>query len=251
MDLGTLTILAGAGFVAGAINAVAGGGSLISFPALLAAGYPAITANVTNTVAVWPGTVGGSLAYYPELRGQRRRIIVLGIVSVVGAIVGAALLLASPAQLFERIVPFLILGSCVLLAVQDRLGMWLRSRRAKHTGGSLSVPLLVAHFVASVYGAYFVAGLGILVLAFLGIFLRDDLQRLNALKGLLSVFINGVSAAYFALFGPLVWPVAAVMAVASWIGGYLGVSLARRLSPTVLRLVVLAFGVIVALRMLL
>lgn len=250
VTLGEVALLGAAGFIAGGINAVAGGGSLISFPALLAVGYPSITANVTNTVAVWPGTIGGSLAYRPELRGQRERFIVLGITSVVGALIGSVLLLASPARFFDRIVPFLILFACALLAGQDRLARWMLRRQGKDGKDSRnehSAGVIGAQLLASIYGAYFTAGLGILILAILGIFLRDNLQRLNALKGLLSVIINGVSAVYFALFGPVVWPVAALMAVASWTGGYLGVRIARRLSPSRLRAVVLIYGVAVAL----
>lgn len=249
MDLGQFALLGVAGFIAGGINAVAGGGSLISFPALLAAGYPSITANVTNTVAVWPGTIGGSLAYRAELEGQGDRFVVLGITSVTGALIGSVLLLASPAQFFDRIVPFLILFACGLLAIQERLARWVLRGSAKRDSDAdhRSAGAIGAQLLASIYGAYFTAGLGILILALLGIFLRDDLQRLNALKGLLSVIINGVSAIYFMLFGPVIWSVAALMAVSSWIGGYLGVRVARRLSPTWLRGVVLAYGVIVAL----
>lgn len=247
VTLGEAALLGSAGFIAGGINAVAGGGSLISFPALLAVGYPSITANVTNTVAVWPGTIGGSLAYRRELKGQRDRIVLLGITSVVGSLIGSVLLLASPARLFDQIVPFLILFACALLAVQERLALWVLRRQGDDASGERSAGVIGAQLLASIYGAYFTAGLGILILAFLGIFLRDNLQRLNALKGLLSVVINGVSALYFALFGPVVWPVAALMAVASWTGGYLGVRVARRLSPSRLRAVVLIYGVGVAL----
>jgi uncharacterized membrane protein YfcA len=239
-----------AGFIAGAINSVAGGGSLISFPALLAAGYPSITANVTNTVAIWPGTVGGSLAYRPELSGQGRRVLLLGVVSVAGALLGSVLLLASPLQLFDRLVPLLILFACALLVVQPRLGAWVQRHQPAYQSRSSFLPLIGAQFLAAVYGGYFGAGLGIMVLAFLGIFIADDLQRLNALKGVLALIVNGVAVIYFVLFGPVAWPVTILMAVTSWIGGYLGVRLARRLSGGVLRAVVLVFGVVVALKLL-
>jgi hypothetical protein len=238
-----------AAFVAGAINAVAGGGTLVSFPALLAAGYPGVTANVTNTVAIWPGTVGGSLAYLPELRDQRARILVLGATSIVGAILGSIILLVSPEALFDDLAPWLILFACLMLALQTRLGRWVQGRQEAERRGNLGVGLISAQLVAAMYGAYFGAGLGIVMLAFLGIFLPDALQRVNALKGVLALIINGVAAVAFGVFGPVVWSAALLMAVTSWFGGYFGVRVARRLSATVLRTVVLFFGVTVALTM--
>ena len=242
--------LGGAAFLAGAINAVAGGGTLVSFPALLAAGYPGVTANVTNTVAIWPGTVGGSLAYLPELRDQRARILLLGGTSVVGAILGSIILLLSPDEVFDDVAPWLILFACLLLALQTRLARWVQRRQHEAQRGDRGVGIVVAQLVAAMYGAYFGAGLGIVTLAFLGIFLADSLQRLNALKGVLALIVNGVAAVAFGVFGPVVWSVALLMAVTSWFGGYLGVRVARRLSATVLRAVVLVFGVVVALTML-
>lgn len=247
MNLFEFGLLGAAGFIAGGINAVAGGGSLISFPALLAAGYPSVTANVTNTVAVWPGTIGGSWAYRRELEGQRQRMVLLGIISAIGALIGSGLLLAIPASYFDRVVPFLILFACALLAGQTRIARWVHQRQQGKAGDGRAGPLIAGQFLASVYGGYFTAGLGILVLAILGIFIRDHLQRLNALKGLLSVVINGVSVIYFGLFGPVVWTVVALMAVTSTLGGYFGVRAARRLSPDKLRALVFVYGVIVAL----
>ena len=243
--------LGAAAFLAGAINAVAGGGTLVSFPALLAAGYPGVTANVTNTVAIWPGTVGGSLAYLPELRDQRSRIVLLGGTSVVGAILGSVILLLSPDELFDDVAPWLILFACLLLALQTRLARWVQRRQHAAGRGDRGVGIVAAQLVAAMYGAYFGAGLGIVTLAFLGIFLADSLQRLNALKGVLALIVNGVAAVAFGVFGPVVWSAALLMAVTSWFGGYLGVRVARRLSATVLRSVVLVFGVVVALTMLL
>jgi uncharacterized protein len=260
LDLAAGALLAGAAFLAGAVNAVAGGGSLISFPALLAAGYPALTANVTNTVALCPGYVGGTLGYRRELGGQRRRAVTLGLVSVAGALAGSVLLVRSPAELFEAVVPFLILLACALLAVQTRLARFVADRLGPHpepgSGGGVGVgwrvPLLLgAQFLAATYGAYFGAGLGIMMLAILGIFVADTLQRLNALKGLLSLVINLVGAAFFALFADVVWAAVAVMAVASLLGGQAGVLLARRLNDRLLRWLVVAFGVVVAVRLLL
>ena len=240
--------------MAGGVNAVAGGGSLLSFPALLAAGYPALTANVTNTVALCPGYVGGTLGYRRELAGQRRRALTLGLISVAGALLGSVLLVRSPAALFEAVVPYLILLACALLAAQTRLAALVEARleRAGEGGAGWRVPLLLAgQFLAAVYGAYFGAGLGIMLLAILGIFVADSLQRLNALKGLLSLVINVVGAAFFALFADVVWGAVAVMAVASLLGGQAGVHLARRLDDRLLRWLVIAFGVAVAVRLLL
>lgn len=254
LGLGGVALLAGAAFLAGAFNAVAGGGSLISFPALLFVGYPAVTANVTNTVALCPGYVGGTIGYRKELAGQRSRAVVLGLNSTVGAVAGSYLLLVSSPEVFERIVPFLILAACGLLAVQAPLARMVR-RRTGADGGPVGwtnlVALHVFQFVGAVYGAYFGAGLGIMMLAVLGIFLADTLQRLNALKGLLSLVINVVGAIYFAVFADVVWFAVTVMAVAALIGGRVGVALARRLNDKTLRWMVVAFGVVVAIRLML
>jgi uncharacterized membrane protein YfcA len=242
MDAGTAALLAGAGFGAGAVNAVAGGGSLISFPALLAAGYPSVAANVTNSIALLPGYLGGSLAYREELSVQRSRIRALAPTTTLGAASGAALLLVSPASLFEAIVPWLILLACLLLALQPRAAaIARRSHRARSPAA-----LHAAVFVATLYGGYFGAGLGIVLLALLGALRPDDLQRLNALKGLLSLLVAVVSAVGFALFGPIAWDAAMIVGVACLGGGVAGVRVARRLSAALLRGVVVAYGVAVA-----
>jgi uncharacterized membrane protein YfcA len=285
-----VALLAGAALVAGAVNAVAGGGSLISFPALLAVGYPALTANVTNSVALTPGYFGGTVGYRRELAGQRRRILALGATSAAGAVVGVVLLLVSSQALFERIVPWLIFLACGLLAAQSRLARLVRERRADpqglpvpagepgarepgagepgagepeagepgagepETGGpgadGRTAPLFAAQFLAAAYGAYFGAGVGIMMLAILGIFLADNLQRLNALKGLLSFLVSVVAAVSFLLFADVSLVAVAVMAAASLLGGQLGVVLARRLNDRALRWLVIAFGVAVGLRLL-
>jgi uncharacterized membrane protein YfcA len=241
MDAGTAALLAAAGFGAGAVNAVAGGGSLITFPALLAAGYPSITANVTNSIAVLPGYVGGSLAYRRELAGQGGRIRALAVTSAAGAAAGAALLLVSPASVFEAIVPWLILAACGLLAVQPRIAAAARGRHARSP-----LVLHAALFAATVYGGYFGAGLGIMLLAILGVFVDDDLQRLNALKGVLSLLVAVVTVVGFALFGPVAWDAAAIVGVTCLAGGAAGVGVARRLPAPVLRGLVIAYGVSVA-----
>jgi uncharacterized membrane protein YfcA len=259
LDAAQLVFLAAAAVIAGAVNAVAGGGSLVSFPALLAVGYPALTANVTNSVALTPGYLGGTVGYRRELAGQRARALALGATSAAGAVLGAVLLLVSSPALFERIVPFLIFLACALLAVQTRLARLVRERRggagrhalAGRGGGERhTVPLFAAQFLAAVYGAYFGAGVGIMMLAILGIFLSDTLQRLNALKGLLSLLVSVVAAVWFALFAEVSWVAVAVMAAASLLGGQLGVLLARRLNDQVLRWLVVAFGVAVGIRLL-
>jgi uncharacterized protein len=241
---GEVALLAGAGFAAGATNAVAGGGSLISFPALLAVGYPSVTANVTNSVAVLPGYLGGSVGYRRELRGQRARVLALAATSMAGALAGAALLLVGSDRVFRDIVPFLILFSCALLAAQPLLARVIKPVSGRRQERSLRLHAM--QFLAAVYGGYFGAGLGIMLLAVLALSIDDDLQRLNALKGLLSLLIGAVAGVYFALFGPVKWGAAAIMAVASLVGGHAGVGLARRLPDAVLRGVVVAFGVVVA-----
>jgi uncharacterized membrane protein YfcA len=239
--------LLGAALVAGAVNAVAGGGSLISFPALLAAGYAAKTANVTNTVALWPGYVGGSLGYREELGHQRRRIAFLLLPTLLGAIAGSAILLSTPEDAFEAIVPFLILFATGLMAFQRPLTE-LAERHSLAARGPDHFPLLLqgSIFLSAVYGAYFGAGLGIMTLAILGVLIPDDLQRLNALKGMSSLLINAVAAICFAAFGPVEWGPAALMAVGALAGGYFGAGFARRLGQERLRLAVVVFGVVIA-----
>jgi hypothetical protein len=216
---------------------------LISFPALVAIGYPSITANVTNAVAVLPGYLGGSIAYRRELAHQRRRIRGLGLVSIVGAVAGAALLLAGSESVFEWVAPFLVLLACVLLALQPRLARRVR----REPGGDhdkLSRGALAGQFAVSVYGGYFGAGVGIMMMAVLGMHLDEGLHGVNALKGVLSLIVGIASTAFFVAFAPIAWSAAAIMAVASLVGGHVGVGLARRLSPDALRGAVIAFGVV-------
>jgi uncharacterized membrane protein YfcA len=245
MDAGTAALLAAAGFGAGAVNAVAGGGSLISFPALLAAGYPSVAANVTNSVALLPGYFGGSVAYRAELAGQRGRIRALMPTVAMGAAAGSALLLVSPAAVFEAIVPWLILAACALLALQPKAAEIAQRGSAKRSG----VALHAALFGATLYGGYFGAGLGIVTLALLGALLPDDIQRLNALKGLIALLVAIVSAVAFALFGPVAWDAALIVGVTCLAGGFGGVRVARRLSARLLRGVVILYGIGAAIAM--
>jgi uncharacterized protein len=211
-----------------------------------------VDANVTNSVAVLPGYLGGSIGYRRELRGQRRRVLALSATSVAGALLGAVLLLAGPEDVFNEIVPFLILFACGLLAAQPLLSRWIEPAPQHHGAGRAhAIRLHGGQFLASVYGGYFGAGLGLLLLAVLALALEDDLHRLNALKGLLSLIVGAVAAGCFALFGPVAWDAAAIMAVTTLLGGHAGVALARRLSPLALRAAVIAFGVAVAVALLL
>lgn len=240
-----LVFLGAAALAAGAVNAIAGGGSLLSFPALLAVGYPSVAANVTNLVALVPGYAAGSIAYRRELAGQGRRIRALGLTSAIGAAAGTAILLVGPASAFEAVVPFLILLACGLLAAQPALARAVSRTR----GGAGWLHLSV--FAATVYGGYFGAGLGIMLLAALGAFLDDDLQRLNALKGTLGLTVAVVAAVSVAIFGPVAWGPALVMGATSLIGGWLGAKLAQRLAAEVLRWAIVAFGAVLALVLLL
>jgi uncharacterized membrane protein YfcA len=239
--------LLAAAFAAGAINAVAGGGSLVSFPALLAAGYASKPANVTNSVALWPGYLSGSLGYRAELRVQRRRALLLLPASFLGAVAGSAILLATPESAFDVIVPYLILFACALMAAQGWVSRFSFTHRLRLHGGDVPFALHASVFVLAIYGAYFGAGLGILTLAVLGILLPADIQHSNALKGLLSLAINAIAVVSFALFGPVRWGAAGIMAAGALAGGYLGVGVARRLGAGRLRLAVVTYGVVAAL----
>jgi len=246
MDLLEAIGLAAAAFAAGAVNAVAGGGSLISFPALLAAGYSAKVANVTNTVALLPGYFGGAVGYREELRPQRTRIIVLAAPCVLGAIAGAALLLATPGDAFEVVVPFLILFACLLMIFQEQLSAFAQHHQLHSRGGDhVPIALIAAIFFCGIYGAYFGAALGIMMIALLTILLPDDIQHSNALKASMSLMINAVAALYFVLFGPVAWEPAAVMALAALAGGFLGAGAARRLGSEWLKRVIIAVGLVV------
>ena len=243
----TAALLAGAGLLAGGVNAIAGGGSLISFPALLAAGYPPVTANVTNTVALFPGYAGSVAGGRRELAGQRERVRALALTSVIGAVAGAALLLTTPSEVFAAVVPFLILLACGLLLAQPRLARFVQRGTSRGSGPALQVGVLLA----AVYGAYFGAGLGVLLLGLLGILLAETLGRVNALKNVLSTVVNALALVAFGLFGPVAWEAVLVVATTALAGGYLGGRLAGRIPSTVLRAVVVTYGVAVSVVLLL
>jgi uncharacterized protein len=261
-----LLLLGGIGLMTGAINTVAGGGSLLSFPALLALGYSPLVANVTNTVGVFPSSAGGALGYRRELAGQRRNWVLLAAVCTAGSLIGAWLLLVLPASSFEAAVPVLIATAALLTLAQPRLAKRLRARSAQPAavpagdGGAGTVEaeepppvplhrrwvLLLAVLLISVYGGYFGAAIGVLLVAVLGLFLHDTLQRNNALKTSLTVVVNGVAALAFSFLGPVAWSAALTLAVATGLGGILGAVIARRLSDRALRWAVVAIGLAAA-----
>jgi uncharacterized protein len=233
--------IVGAGLAAGTINTIVGSGSLITFPTLLAFGFTPVVANVSNTIGLVPGSLSGAVAYRSELGGQRSRLVVLGMASVSGGIVGAVLLLALPSSVFRDVVPVLILIACVLVALQPRLSARL-AQRAEHPehGGPV---LFASVFLTGVYGGYFGAAQGVILLSLLGIFLRDHLQRLNATKNVLAFLVNGVAGLIFAFFAHVAWDAAGLLAVGSIVGGQVGGTLGRRLPASLLRGVIIVVGV--------
>jgi uncharacterized membrane protein YfcA len=246
MEVYWLSILAA--FGAGFVNAIAGGGTLLTFPALLYSGMPSITANATSTCAVWPGSVMSSWTYRRELGANRVRIAVLALPSLLGGLEGAILLLSTPERLFRFIVPFLILLACALLVAQEPIGRWMTERAISHPRRHATA-LWLSQFFIAVYGGYFGAGIGILMLAAMAIFLPEDLQSANAMKNFFAVLINGIAAVYFIGVGAAVLKVALAMAMAAIAGGFVGARTAQRMSPRLLRGAVVAFGVFVAIRL--
>lgn len=237
------------GFVAGNVNTIVGSGSLVTFPTLLALGYPALMANVTNTIGLTPGSVSGSVGYRRELAGQRRRAVRLAVIAAVGGAFGAGLLLWLPASAFERIVPVLILVACGLVIVQPQLSAFVRARAtAPHEDRGLNplLPLVVTG--TSIYGGYFGAAQGVILMAVLGVLVDDDLQRLNALKNVLTSVVNLTAAVIFALTTAVAWDAALLLAVGSILGGQSGARIGRRINPTALRAAIVTVGLLVVVR---
>jgi uncharacterized membrane protein YfcA len=227
-----------AGLGAGAVNSVVGSGTLITFPVLLAAGLPPVTATVSNALGLIPGSVSGAIGYREELRGQRRRVLKLSAGALLGGLAGATLLLSLPADAFETIVPVLVCLALVLVAFQPRLAALVRRRReragraARRDGG----PLLFGGLtLASVYGGYFAAAQGIVYLSLMGMLLDEPLQRLNAVKNVLSAVVNTVAALFFLFVAHFDWTAVVLIAAGSALGGHLGARVGRRFSPAVLR----------------
>jgi len=237
-----------AGVVAGAINSVAGGGSLISFPSLVASGLPAIVANATNTASIWPGSLSSALAYAPDVRRDTRLLVTLLVPSLVGGLLGAIVLVSTPPELFAQVVPYLVLFATLLFATQGRLSRWTRSHATEgdHVGqvGRIS-GFLLQLFVAS-YGGYFGAGIGILMLGSFSLIGLRDIHRMNGLKTVLATVINVVAFLFLAAEGLVVWPVAMVMGVGTVLGGWLGARGAKRISQQTLRALVISVGLLVS-----
>ncbi|WP_067483892.1 sulfite exporter TauE/SafE family protein [Actinomadura hibisca] len=238
----------GAGIAAGGINTIVGSGSLITFPTMVALGFPPVVANVSNNIGLVPGSVTGAYGYRQELKGQQGRLLRLGSASMLGALVGATLLLGLPAEAFQVIVPALIVIALILVVVQPRVQKWVLSRRENHSphGG----PWLWAGVLgAGMYGGYFGAAQGIVLIALLGIALDDDLQRVNAAKNVLSAIVNGSAAVLFigmSVFSDtrIDWLAVLLIAVGSTLGGLLGAKVGRRIPPLVLRGVIVVVGLV-------
>lgn len=235
-----------AALAAGMVNAIAGGGTLISFPVLTAVGIPAVAANVTNTVALCPGMLGGIFAQRRDLEGQSRRLWMTLPIGVVGGIAGGVLLIKGSENSFRALIPYLILMATTLLAAQDRIRRWLMThqnhQQRQHSVWHVSLPV----GIGAIYGGYFGAGLGVILLAVLGLVLDDTLTRLNAMKQTIALAVNLSAAVYFLFSGQVLWTVALVMAIGALAGGSMGGRLAGRIRPSTLRAVVVVLGYVVA-----
>jgi uncharacterized membrane protein YfcA len=233
-----------AGLGAGTVNVIVGSGSLITFPTLLALGYPPVLANVSNNVGLVPGSVSAVHAYRRELVGQRSRMLTLGPASLAGGLTGAVVLLALPHSVFKAAVPVLVLIAAVLMALQPRVTRWLAARGERHANGG--APLIIGVFLTGIYGGYFGAAQGVILISLLAIFIDDDLQRLNGAKNALALIVNGVAGVLFVLVTHVSWSVVALIAVGSTIGGQLGGHYGRRLPTAVLRTCVVIVGLSVS-----
>jgi uncharacterized protein len=238
-------VIFAAAFVAGMVNSVAGGGTLVTFPTLVWIGRDAIAANVTNTAALWPGSLGAMVGFRRELGDSRRWMVLLTAPSILGGLVGAILLLRTPSGIFAALIPYLILFATLLFAVQEPVMRWLRPQRAASAAVQPGHGWWAAvgfQFLVAVYGGYFGAGMGILMLAALGVLGLTDIHQMNGLKNLFAMCINLIAAGYFMVWGPVNWPDAAVMAAGAIAGGYGGAGLARRLGRRVVRRAVVVIG---------
>ncbi|CAN5824963.1 sulfite exporter TauE/SafE family protein [soil metagenome] len=238
------------GMAAGAVNTIVGAGSLITFPLLLAVGYPPVVANVSNTVGLIPGSVSGAFGYRRELAGQRRRLGRLCTAAALGGLSGGVILLAMPEAVFEGVVPFLIALACVLVLLQPSVSRWLERRGAQAGPAKRDVGwgLLVGVYLSGIYGGYFGAAQGVLLLGVLGIGLSEHLQRLNAAKNVIAATVNTVPAVLFILVADVSWQVALLLGTGSVIGGQIGARVGRRLPAAGLRAAVLGVGILAIVR---
>jgi uncharacterized membrane protein YfcA len=236
-----IAAIAAAGMAAGSINVLGGSGTLITFPVLLASGYSPVTANVSNTVGLVPGAVAGAIGYRRELEGERRRTLRFALASALGGITGAVLLLVLPDSAFEAIVPAFIAIALVLVVLQPRLDRLVAERRPPPEAHGTGLPR-AAVYATGIYGGYFGAAQGILLIAILGLALPDGLQRVNALKNVLAGVVNGVAAIVFIAVADVAWGPAALIAAGSVAGAQLAARYGRRLSPRALRAVIVAVG---------
>jgi uncharacterized membrane protein YfcA len=245
-----LTAIAAVSAVSGMVNSIAGGGTLLTFPALLGLGVPPVSANATSTVALWPGSLASMLGYRRELAGAERWALKLAVPSIAGGLLGALLLMATTDEQFRRIVPWLVFGATLLFAFQARVMRWLRSYTAQPHGESPIEPtrgMMAAQFLVSIYGGYFGAGAGIVMLAVFGLMGMTNIHRMNGLKNFNGICFNGVAAATFAFKGLVNWPIALVMALGSSVGGYAMSGLAQRVPQAWVRGAVTLIGVASAL----
>jgi uncharacterized protein len=243
LELVHASVAFGSAFLAGAINSVAGGGTLVSFPALVWLGLDSVTANATSTVAIWPGTVGSVWGYRRELRQAETRFRVLIVPSLVGGITGALLLRWTPPSVFDKLVPFLILFATLLFMAQEPIQRMLRTADAgSHGSARWLVGALLFQLAVGIYGGYFGAGIGILMLAALSILGLSDIHEMNSLKVVFGGSINGIAAAYFIWAGMVHWPDVLLMAVGAILGGWGGAGTARRMGRTAVRRIVIGIG---------
>jgi uncharacterized membrane protein YfcA len=262
MDILQIILLFAAAAIAGALNSVAGGGSFISFPMLVATGIPSIQANATNTVALWPGSAASVGAYRDELNTQRRVLVPLCTISVIGGLLGAIVLLNTPAATFDKLIPFLLAFATLVFAFSGRISRWIRERSGgkqdqqngqaeqeislelKDGGPSLFtlVGVCLLQLIVATYGGFFGAGIGIMMLAVLSLMGMENIHKMNALKTLLATFINGVATLSFILAGKVYWPQALLMIVGSILGGYYGAYYAKKVDPVLVRRFVIVVG---------
>ena len=240
-------LVCGAAFVPGAINSVAGGGSLVSFPTLIWLGVPSIPANATNTVALVPGALASVFGYRRELRGADTRVLALVVPSLAGGIIGAVLLYQTPADLFDRLVPFLILFATVLFMAQEPIQRRFNLTAAHDARSHWLSWTMFFQLLVGIYGGYFGAGIGILMLAAFSLMGHTDIHQMNGLKNLLGAIINGIAAAYFIWVDLIVWPDALVMAIGAVMGATFGTGVARRIGRTAVRRIVVVIGFAMAL----